>query len=137
MVLREQPISLLRLTGEAVKFFRALALRRLLPAAQTSYVLHLMEHIVPSESWGLGPGGFTVSVAFKGGWGPEPSGSYLVRQSGIIDPGSSRGLAVSVVAYPPVGADSLPPARRGSPARLSCTQGCFPHLRLRPGGQSA
>ncbi len=48
-----------------------------------------------------------MSVAFKGGWGPEPSGSYLVRQSGIIDPGSSRGLAVSVVAYPPVGADSF------------------------------
>jgi hypothetical protein len=93
--------------GEAVKFFRALALGRLLPAEQTAYVLHLMEHIVPSESWGLGAGRFTVPVAFKGGWGPEPSGAYLVRQSGIIDPGSSRGLAVSIVAYPPAGADSF------------------------------
>jgi hypothetical protein len=93
--------------GEAVKFFRALALGRLLPAAQTSYVLHLMEHIIPSESWGLGSAGFTVPVAFKGGWGPEPSGSYLVRQSGVIDSGSSHGLAVSIVAYPPVGAASF------------------------------
>jgi hypothetical protein len=93
--------------GEAVKFFRALSLGRLLPAEQTSYVLHLMEHITPSEIWGLGAGRFTVPVAFKGGWGPEPSGAYLVRQSGIIDPGSSRGVAVSIVAYPPAGADSF------------------------------
>ena len=93
--------------GQAVKFFRALALGRLLPSAETEYVLGLMESIVPSESWGLGSGGFSVPVAFKGGWGPEPSGSYLVRQSGIIDPGSPRGIAVSVVAYPPGGADSF------------------------------
>jgi hypothetical protein len=93
--------------GEAVKFFRALALGCLLPGAQTAYVLHLMEKIVPSESWGLGAGGFTVPVAFKGGWGPEPSGSYLVRQSGIIDPGSARGVAVSIVAHPPAGTDSF------------------------------
>ena len=67
-----------------------------------------MQHIVPSESWGLWvSAGFTVPVAFKGGWGPERSGSYLVRQSGIIDPGSPRGLAVSIVAHPPGGAASF------------------------------
>lgn len=93
--------------SEAVKFFRALALGELLPPAETAYVLNLMQHIVPSESWGLGSGGFTVPVAFKGGWGPERSGSYLVRQSGIIDPGSPRGLAVSIVAHPPGGAASF------------------------------
>ena len=93
--------------GQAVKFFRALALGDLLPPGQTAYVLQLMEHIVPSESWGLGSGGFTVPVAFKGGWGPEPTGSYLVRQSGIIDPGSPRGLVVSIVAHPPGGAASF------------------------------
>lgn len=93
--------------GEAVKFFRSLANGCLLPSDQTAYVLGLMQRIVPSESWGLGSAGFTLPVAFKGGWGPEPSGAYLVRQSGIIDPGSSRGVAASIVAYPPAGADSF------------------------------
>ena len=85
--------------GEAVRFFRALALGCLLPAGQTSYVLGLMESIEPGESWGLGSAGFD-SIAFKGGWGPEPGG-YLVRQSGIVDPGSARGAAVAIVAFAP------------------------------------
>lgn len=90
----------------AVKFFQALGRSCLLPPSQTSYVINLMEHIIPSESWGLGQANFTVPVAFKGGWGPEGSG-YLVRQSGIIDPGSNRGIAVSMVAYPPAGQNSF------------------------------
>lgn len=85
--------------GEAVKFFRALDLGCLLPSNQTSYVLGLMRSIEPSESWGLGSAGFS-SIAFKGGWGPE-SGGYLVRQSGIIAPGSSSGAAVAIVASAP------------------------------------
>jgi hypothetical protein len=85
--------------SEAVKFFRALGRGCLLPADENSRVLNLMESITPSESWGLGSAGFG-SVAFKGGWGPEASGGYLVRQSGIIDAGSSRGVAVSIVAFP-------------------------------------
>ena len=92
--------------GQAVKFFRAFADGCLIPQSQTSYVLELMQRIVPSESWGLGEASFGVPVAFKGGWGPEQSG-YLVRQSGIIDPGSKRGVAVSIVAYPPAGGDSF------------------------------
>ena len=92
--------------SEAVKFFRALALGCLLPANGTGYVLGLMQNIEPSESWGLGSAGFG-SVAFKGGWGPEPpSGAYLVRQSGIVDVGSSRGVAVSIVAFPSSGSFS-------------------------------
>lgn len=91
----------------AVRFFRALALGCLLPGGSSGYVLGLMQRIISSESWGLGSGGFGVPVAFKGGWGPEPSGGYLVRQSGIIDPGSNRGVAVSIVAYPPGGRDSF------------------------------
>ncbi|HTZ88581.1 MAG TPA: hypothetical protein VMB05_18105 [Solirubrobacteraceae bacterium] len=84
---------------EAARFFRSLALGCLLPSTQTSYVLGLMQRIVPSESWGLGSAGFS-SVAFKGGWGPE-RGGYLVRQSGIVDPTSSRGVAVAIVAVAP------------------------------------
>jgi hypothetical protein len=93
--------------SDAVKFFRALANGCVLPRSESTYVLGLMEHVVPSETWGLGSAGFDVPVAFKGGWGPEPSGGYLVRQSGIIDPGSSRGVAVSIVAYPPAGGSSF------------------------------
>jgi hypothetical protein len=85
--------------GEAVRFFRALDLGCLLSSNQTSYVLGLMQNIEPSESWGLGSAGFS-SVAFKGGWGPE-SGGYLVRQSGIVDPGSSSGAAVAIAAFAP------------------------------------
>lgn len=84
--------------GEAVKFFRALALGCLLPRPQTSYVLGLMRHIIPSESWGLGTAHFEARVAFKGGWGPEGSG-YLVRQSGIIAPDSDRGVSVAIVTH--------------------------------------
>jgi hypothetical protein len=92
--------------SNAVKFFRALALGCLLAPEGTSYVLNLMRHIEPSESWGLGSAGFTT-VAFKGGWGPEPDGAYLVRQSGIVDVGSSRAVAVALVAFPPAGGGSF------------------------------
>jgi hypothetical protein len=93
---------------EASHFFRSLALSCLLPASQTRYVLELMQSIEPGESWGLGSAGFS-SVAFKGGWGPE-AGGYLVRQSGIVHPGSSSGVAVAIVAFAPsfgAGTDAL------------------------------
>jgi hypothetical protein len=84
----------------SVKFFSALGRGCLLPSAsQTSYVLDLMQNIETSESWGLGSAGFR-SVAFKGGWGPERSGGYLVRQAGIVNVGSSRAVAVAIVAFP-------------------------------------
>ena len=57
-----------------------------------------MEHVTPSESWSSAAFGFD-SVAFKGGWGPEPDG-YLVRQSGIVDPGTSSAVAVAIVTHP-------------------------------------
>ncbi len=90
----------------AVKFFRYLARGCLLPNDETDYVLGLMQRIEPSESWGLGSAGF-ADVAYKGGWGPEQQDTYLVRQSGIIDPGSSRAVAVAIVAFPSPGASSF------------------------------
>ncbi len=92
--------------SEAVKFFGALARGCILSARGTSYVLGLMRHIEPSESWGLGSAGLP-GVAFKGGWGPESGGAYLVRQSGIVDAGSPRAVAVAIVAFPPPGAASF------------------------------
>ena len=83
----------------AVKFFGAFAAGCLLSPHDTSYLLGLMERIEPSESWGLGSAGFR-SVAFKGGWGPE-NGGYLVRQSGIIDPGTTRAVVVAIVDHAP------------------------------------
>lgn len=90
----------------AVKFFSALARGCLLSAWSTSYVIDLMRHIEPSESWGLGSAGLP-DVAFKGGWGPEADGAYLVRQSGIVDVGSAKAVAVAIVAFPPAGSASF------------------------------
>jgi hypothetical protein len=92
--------------GASIRFFQALGRGCLLPAADTAHVVSLMENIVASEAWGLGQGGFHVPVAYKGGWGPESS-TYLVRQSGIVDAGSPRAVAVSLVAHPPPGADAF------------------------------
>jgi hypothetical protein len=91
--------------AHAVQFFSALDRGCLISASQTRYVLGLMQHIVPSESWGLGSAGFD-HVAFKGGWGPEGA-AYLVRQAGIIDPETPRAVAVSIVAFPPAGSASF------------------------------
>ncbi len=92
--------------SNAAKFFSALARGCLLQPAGTSYILTSMRHIESSESWGLGSVGFS-SVAFKGGWGPESTGAYLVRQSGIVDVGTSRAIAVAIVAFPPSGSASF------------------------------
>lgn len=82
----------------SIMFFRELALGCLLPPADTRYVLGLMRSIEPSENWGLGSAGFS-SVAFKGGWGPEPGGLYGVRQTGVIGQGDS-GAVVAITVFP-------------------------------------
>jgi len=89
----------------SVRFFAALDAGCLVTSSQTRRVLGLMQQIIPSESWGLGSAGF-AHVAFKGGWGPEGD-AYLVRQSGIIDPGTPEATAVAIIAHPPAGASSF------------------------------
>lgn len=84
--------------SNAVKFFRYLALGCLLRRADTAYILGLMRSIEPSESWGLGSAGY-ASVAFKGGWGPEPGNAYGVRQTGIVGRGG-RAYVVALTADP-------------------------------------
>jgi beta-lactamase class A len=85
---------------EASAFYRALANGCLLDPSGTEYVLDLMRNVIPEQQWGLGEAGFdpSWSVAIKGGWGPEAeSGSYLVRQSGVIQNGPA-GIAVTMIA---------------------------------------
>ncbi len=114
--------------SNAVKFFSALANGCLLSSGGTDYVLGLMQRIEPSESWGLGSAGFT-SVAFKGGWGPEQTGAYLVRQSGIIDVGTSRAVAVAIVAFPPAGGASF---EQGTAMLTRTAEWLHQHLQLVP-----
>jgi hypothetical protein len=114
--------------SSAVKFFSALARGCLLSAQATSYVLDLMQHIEPSESWGLGSAGLP-RVAFKGGWGPERDGAYLVRQSGIVDVSSSSAVAVAIVAFPPAGSASF---ETGTAMLTETAAWLREHLRLVP-----
>ncbi|MFE3541480.1 hypothetical protein ACFXK0_00740 [Nocardia sp. NPDC059177] len=67
---------------------------------QSERVVGLMQQIIPSHRWGLGAFG---SAEFKGGWGPDLSGKYLVRQFGMIDSPSGR-IAIAFAAQPDSGA---------------------------------
>ncbi|MGV9819687.1 hypothetical protein [Nocardia xishanensis] len=71
-----------------------------LPQSET--VLDLMTEIVPNHRWGLGN---IRGAEFKGGWGPDAAGDYLVRQFGIID-GPTGKIAVALAAQPDSGAFS-------------------------------
>jgi hypothetical protein len=91
-------------TSGSVRFYRALARGCLMGSEDTSYILGLMRAITPSERWGVGQAGYPsrIKLAFKGGWGPELNGSYLVRQSAIVGSGTN-GYVLSLIASPNVG----------------------------------
>ncbi|WP_295626210.1 hypothetical protein [uncultured Corynebacterium sp.] len=57
-------------------------------------VVEAMGAVVEDQSYGLG----TIPGArFKGGWGPDPAGAYIVRQFGTVQvPDGELGLAVAV-----------------------------------------
>ncbi len=62
-------------------------------------VLALMGQVAADQRWGLGT---ITGTPFKGGWGPDPSGSYLHRQFGLIT--TPTGVsAVAVAAEPDSG----------------------------------
>jgi hypothetical protein len=62
-------------------------------------IFALMGRVEPDQRWGIG----TVSDAqFKGGWGPSPTGSYLVRQMGVLAAPNGR-IAVALAAQPASG----------------------------------
>ncbi|WP_067449145.1 hypothetical protein [Nocardia alba] len=66
---------------------------------QSERVVGLMQQIIASQHWGLGAFG---SAEFKGGWGPDPAGKYLVRQFGLIDSPTGR-IAIAFAAQPDSG----------------------------------
>ncbi len=66
---------------------------------QSAPILDLMGQVEASQTWGIGtiPG-----TRLKGGWGPSRSGSYLVRQIGLLK--TPNGLtSVAVAAQPDSG----------------------------------
>ena len=62
-------------------------------------IFHLMGQVAPNQTWGIGdiPG-----TEFKGGWGPSPSGKYLVRQIGVLTTPAGK-VAVAIAAEPASG----------------------------------
>lgn len=62
-------------------------------------VLALMGEVVADQRWGLG----RIGARFKGGWGPEPSGGYEVRQMGLV-PVAGGDVAVAIANAPADGA---------------------------------
>jgi len=60
-------------------------------------VLDLMGQVTSDQSWGLGQAG--ANQRFKGGWGPDENGKYLVRQMGLIDVDGGT-VAVAIAAKP-------------------------------------
>jgi Beta-lactamase enzyme family len=58
----------------------------------SSRVIDLMETLTVDHRWGLAAKG----VAAKGGWGPGPSGGYLVRQFAIVSGTVGVALAADV-----------------------------------------
>jgi hypothetical protein len=82
----------------ATRFYRALARGCLLSPTASQYVLGLMSEVVSDQRWGFGAVSLgSAPVAFKGGWGPENGGPYLVRQSAIVGSGS-RAYVASILA---------------------------------------
>ena len=65
-----------------------------------------MRSVVAGQSWGVGEAGFS-SAAFKGGWGPDPHGGYLVRQCAIVELADGRQVALAMTARPADGESGL------------------------------
>jgi hypothetical protein len=61
-------------------------------------ILGLMGEVVASQRWGLGSTRF--AARFKGGWGPDGAGRYLVRQMGLLQLPNGRRVAVSISTVP-------------------------------------
>lgn len=63
-------------------------------------VFNMMGEITAGQRWGLG---LIPNARFKGGWGPSLSGSYLVRQVGVVTTPTGS-AAIAMAAQPASGA---------------------------------
>jgi len=63
--------------------------------ANAGPVLELMCQVASTQRWGIGI--LNTTDAFKGGWGPEENGAYLVRQMAVVrlTDGSRIGLSLA------------------------------------------
>ena len=61
-----------------------------------------MQGVESDQRWGAGSAGYdtSVPVGFKGGWGPEDGGGYLVRQSAIVTARNGQGWVLTYLAKP-------------------------------------
>ena len=84
------------------RFMSSLARGCLLDQASTTYLLGLMNQVVPDQRWGFGS--LPSVSALKGGWGPDSGGGYLVRQMGLLSTPSGRLLAFAAAVRPSDGA---------------------------------
>jgi hypothetical protein len=62
-------------------------------------IFALMGRVESDQRWGIGT---LPDSQFKGGWGPSPTGSYLVRQMGVLA-GPTGMIAVALAAQPTSG----------------------------------
>ncbi|MFR9752024.1 hypothetical protein ACL02S_13455 [Nocardia sp. 004] len=66
---------------------------------QSGQVTELMEQVISRQRWGLAE---FDGALFKGGWGPDTRGDYLVRQFGIITVPSGQ-IAIAMAVRPDSG----------------------------------
>ncbi|WP_328397796.1 hypothetical protein [Nocardia sp. NBC_00416] len=63
-------------------------------------VVDLMGSVSANQQWGLGS--VFEAAEFKGGWGPNADGAYLVRQFGLV-PANGGAVAIALAAQPDSG----------------------------------
>jgi hypothetical protein len=91
-------------------------------------IFALMGRVQPDQSWGIGS---VPGSRFKGGWGPSPTGSYLVRQMGVL--AAPNGLiAVALAAQPASGS-----FEDGTAALTEMATWLTSHLSALPAGHCA
>ena len=79
-----------------VRFMAHLGAGCVAEPATTDYVLELMGRVT-SDTWGLGS--IEPPARWKGGWGPDSAGRYLVRQMGLMQvEGHQVAVALAVEA---------------------------------------
>lgn len=89
-------------------------------------IFALMGRIQPDQRWGIGT---LPDAQFKGGWGPSPTGSYLVRQIGVLPAPNGR-ISVALAAQPVSGKFD-----DGTAALTEMATWLTAHLRALPAGQ--